>query len=60
MSVREEIQIETLPEVRGFAVRYAMVGEVGLIMFRQECPALVVADVMMPNVDGFSSADSSD
>ncbi|CAN5502266.1 hypothetical protein BH09BAC4_BH09BAC4_24500 [soil metagenome] len=54
MRVREEIQTETLPDVRGFAVRYAMDGEVGLTMFRQERPAIVVAGVMMPNVDGFS------
>ncbi|GAB4044499.1 response regulator transcription factor [Spirosoma jeollabukense] len=43
-------------EVRGFTVRYATDGEVGLAMFRQERPDIVVADVMMPNLDGFSVA----
>ncbi|GAB3992877.1 response regulator transcription factor [Spirosoma daeguense] len=43
-------------EVRGFTVRYATDGDVGLTMFQQERPDIVVADVMMPNLDGFSVA----
>jgi DNA-binding response OmpR family regulator len=43
-------------EVRGFTVRYAPDGDVGLVMFHQERPDIVVADVMMPNLDGFSVA----
>jgi DNA-binding response OmpR family regulator len=43
-------------EVRGFIVRYASDGDVGLADFRQERPDIVVADVMMPNMDGFSVA----
>ncbi|GAB3694077.1 response regulator transcription factor [Spirosoma flavus] len=43
-------------EVRGFTVRYASDGDVGLADFRRERPDIVVADVMMPNMDGFSVA----
>ena len=43
-------------EVRGFTVRYAPDGDVGLAMFWQECPDIVVADIMMPTIDGFSVA----
>jgi len=43
-------------EVRGFTVLYAADGEEGLTMFRQGQPDIVVADVMMPNRDGFSLA----
>ena len=43
-------------EVRGFTVWYAPDGDVGLTMFRQERPDIIVADVMMPNLDGFSVA----
>ncbi|WP_338869630.1 response regulator transcription factor [Spirosoma sp. SC4-14] len=41
-------------EVRGFTVRYATNGAEGLSMFQQECPDIVVADVMMPEMDGFT------
>ena len=44
-------------EVRGFTVRYATNGDVGLTMFQQERPDIVVADVMMPLMDGFSLAE---
>ncbi|KUG08535.1 response regulator transcription factor [Solirubrum puertoriconensis] len=44
-------------EVRGFAVQYAADGEEGLKLFRQQCPDIVVADVMMPKLDGFSLAE---
>lgn len=43
-------------EVRGFTVRYASDGDTGLSVFRQQRPDIVVADVMMPNLDGFSVA----
>jgi DNA-binding response OmpR family regulator len=43
-------------EVRGFTVQYATDGDEGLALFRQERPHIVVADVMMPNLDGFSVA----
>ena len=41
-------------EVRGFTVLYAADGDAGLAMFHQEQPDIVVADVMMPHMDGFS------
>ncbi|QIP15908.1 response regulator transcription factor [Spirosoma aureum] len=41
-------------EVRGFTVRYATNGDEGLAMFRQERPDIIVADVMMPQMDGFT------
>ncbi|WP_400192986.1 response regulator transcription factor [Hymenobacter sp. B81] len=44
-------------EVRGFAVRYAADGEEGLRLFREQAPDIVVADVMMPRLDGFSLAE---
>jgi DNA-binding response OmpR family regulator len=43
-------------EVRGFTVLYAADGEAGLAMFHQGQPDIVVADVMMPVLDGFSLA----
>ncbi|HEX9957250.1 MAG TPA: response regulator, partial [Fibrella sp.] len=44
-------------EVRGFAVQCAADGSEGLVLFRQQRPDLVVADVMMPNMDGFTLAE---
>ncbi|GAB3942850.1 response regulator transcription factor [Spirosoma harenae] len=41
-------------EVRGFRVLYAANGEEGLALFHQERPDIIVADVMMPHMDGFS------
>lgn len=41
-------------EVRGFTVWYAADGEEGLRLFREKRPDAVVADVMMPKLDGFS------
>jgi DNA-binding response OmpR family regulator len=38
-------------------VRYAADGQEGLELFRQHCPDIVVADVMMPRLDGFSLAE---
>jgi DNA-binding response OmpR family regulator len=43
-------------ESRGFAVQLAADGEAGLALFRQQCPDIVVADVMMPKLDGFALA----
>ena len=43
-------------EVRGFAVRHAADGEQGLRLFREETPDVVVADVMLPRLDGFALA----
>lgn len=43
-------------ESRGFRVDFAADGEAGLAQFRQRCPDIVVADVMMPKLDGFALA----
>lgn len=44
-------------ESRGFAVRHAATGAQGLRLFREQAPDLVVADVMLPELDGFSLAE---
>ncbi|OIN58438.1 response regulator transcription factor [Arsenicibacter rosenii] len=44
-------------EVRGFTVNYACDGEEGLALFRQQPPDIIVADIMMPKLDGFSLAE---
>ncbi|GAA4395744.1 response regulator transcription factor [Nibrella viscosa] len=44
-------------EVRGFTVDYAIDGEEGLALFRSKKPDVVVTDVMMPKLDGFSLAE---
>lgn len=44
-------------ESRGFAVLHAADGQAGLDLFRQHAPDLLVVDVMMPVLDGFSLAE---
>jgi DNA-binding response OmpR family regulator len=44
-------------ESRGFRVVHAADGQAGLALFRQAQPDLVVADVMMPRMDGFALAE---
>jgi DNA-binding response OmpR family regulator len=44
-------------ESRGFRVVHAADGQAGLALFRQVQPDLVVADVMMPVLDGFAMAE---
>ncbi|WP_139922270.1 response regulator transcription factor [Hymenobacter sp. DG01] len=44
-------------ESRGFRVVHAADGQAGLALFRQAKPDLVVADVMMPRLDGFALAE---
>jgi DNA-binding response OmpR family regulator len=43
-------------EVRGFTVLFAADGEEGYALFVEHKPDVVVADVMMPKLDGFSLA----
>ncbi|GAB3900753.1 response regulator transcription factor [Larkinella knui] len=43
-------------EVRGFGVLFAADGEEGYALFVKHQPDVVVADVMMPRLDGFSLA----
>ncbi|GAB2567925.1 response regulator transcription factor [Spirosoma areae] len=44
-------------EVRGFTVLYATDGAEGLSLFRGQHPDIVVADVMLPQMDGFTLAE---
>ncbi|TVT43289.1 response regulator transcription factor [Hymenobacter setariae] len=44
-------------ESRGFTVLHAADGQAGLDLFRQHDPDLLVVDVMMPVLDGFSLAE---
>ncbi|WP_266366973.1 response regulator transcription factor [Tellurirhabdus rosea] len=44
-------------EVRGFSVQYALDGEEGLRLFYESPPDIVVADIMMPKLDGFTLAE---
>lgn len=44
-------------EVRGFTVLYAADGEEGYALFVEHKPEVVVADVMMPKLDGFTLAE---
>jgi DNA-binding response OmpR family regulator len=44
-------------ESRGFTVLHAADGQAGLDLFRQHRPDLLVVDVMMPVLDGFSLAE---
>ncbi|HEX8427011.1 response regulator transcription factor [Hymenobacter sp.] len=41
-------------EMRGFTVQHATDGEQGLHLFRQQTPDIVVADIMLPRLDGFA------
>jgi DNA-binding response OmpR family regulator len=43
--------------VRGFTVQHAADGEQGLRLFREHAPDIVVADVMLPRLDGFALAE---
>ena len=43
-------------ESRGFTVDFAPDGAAGLARFCRQCPDIVVADVMMPVLDGFALA----
>jgi two-component system response regulator VicR len=43
-------------ETRGFAVRLAVDGRHGLSLYQEERPDILVLDVMMPRLDGFSLA----
>lgn len=44
-------------ESRGFTMLHAPDGQAGLALFREHRPDLIVADVMMPVLDGFSMAE---
>jgi CheY-like chemotaxis protein/anti-sigma regulatory factor (Ser/Thr protein kinase) len=45
--------IGTMLGAEGFTVLRARSGEEGLVLARQELPALVICDLLMPGIDGF-------
>jgi len=40
-------------ELKGFEVQIAINGKIGLALAQQECPDLIISDIMMPQMDGF-------
>jgi DNA-binding response OmpR family regulator len=56
--IEDEVQLGQIVkdslEMRGFEMLYAADGREGLRIFQQERPDVVVLDIMMPNMDGFS------
>lgn len=45
--------LENVLRLHGYGVLYAETGEEGLALARREAPALVLLDIMMPEMDGF-------
>lgn len=45
--------LEAIVRLRGYELLYAESGRQGIAMARQERPALIMLDVMMPDMDGF-------
>ncbi|TWF44756.1 DNA-binding response OmpR family regulator [Chitinophaga polysaccharea] len=56
--IEDEVQLGQIVkdslEIRGFEMLYAADGREGLRLYQQEHPDVVVLDIMMPNMDGFS------
>ena len=56
--IEDEVQLGQIVkdslEMRGFEMLYAADGKEGLRLYHQEHPDVVVLDIMMPNMDGFS------
>ncbi len=46
--------LKTRLEASGFAVVTASDGEVGLQKWEQECPDLIILDITMPQMDGYT------
>ena len=54
IAINELIKINL--ELQGYEVKQAFNGTEGFALAKQEAPALIVLDVMMPEVDGFTVA----
>jgi DNA-binding response OmpR family regulator len=56
--IEDEVQLGQIVkdslEMRGFEMLYAADGREGLKLYQQEHPDVVVLDIMMPNMDGFT------
>jgi two-component system response regulator VicR len=56
--IEDEVQLGQIVkdslEMRGFEMLYAEDGKEGLRMYKEHHPDVVVLDIMMPNMDGFS------
>jgi DNA-binding response OmpR family regulator len=56
--IEDEVQLGQIVkdslEMRGFEMLYAADGREGLRLYQQEHPDVVVLDIMMPNMDGFT------
>lgn len=50
--------MELILKMEGFEVRTANDGQSGLEMIRKNCPDLVLCDILMPEMDGFSLLDA--
>ncbi|MGP1373617.1 MAG: response regulator [Almyronema sp.] len=50
--VRENIR--QILEMSGFEVRVAELGEKGVTLAQQNCPNLIICDIMMPGIDGYA------
>jgi signal transduction histidine kinase/DNA-binding response OmpR family regulator/HAMP domain-containing protein len=46
--------VETILKPEGYTVLKAMGGEAGLALAQQELPALIILDLLMPELDGFA------
>ena len=53
-SINELIKINL--ELAGFEVKTAFDGTIGFALARQELPDIIILDVMMPEVDGYTVA----
>lgn len=50
--------LENVLRLHGYGVLYAETGQEGLDLARREAPALVLLDIMMPEMDGFHVCDA--
>ena len=54
--LKNSMLLKRFIEAEGYEVAYATDGRVGLEMYRQARPDLILLDINMPEVDGFEMA----